>query len=116
MSNTLPTDYQNFIAVSRYARWLDDKGRRETWSETVSRYVDYMHNKVKFSKQDKYDIEQAILGLEVILIPTPIIRNFFSSQIMTSCKIPQIFLLLIKISFGHLNDISQLLQKLLIAL
>ena len=66
MSNTLPTDYQNFIAVSRYARWLDDKGRRETWSETVSRYVDYMHNKVKFSKQDKYDIEQAILGLEVM--------------------------------------------------
>ena len=62
----LPTDYQNFIATSRYARWLDDKGRRETWGETVSRYVDYMHNKVKFSKQDKDDIEQAILGLEVM--------------------------------------------------
>ena len=62
----LPTDYQNFIATSRYARWLDDEGRRETWGETVSRYVDYMHNKVKFSKQDKDDIEQAILGLEVM--------------------------------------------------
>ena len=62
----LPTDYQNFIATSRYARWLDDEGRRETWSETVSRYVDYMHDKVKFSKQDKADIEQAILGLEVM--------------------------------------------------
>ena len=62
----LPTDYQNFIATSRYARWLDDEGRRETWSETVSRYVDYMHDKVKFSKQDKHDIEQAILGLEVM--------------------------------------------------
>ena len=24
MSNALPTDYQNFIATSRYARWLDD--------------------------------------------------------------------------------------------
>ena len=62
----LPTDYQNFIATSRYARWLDDEGRRETWSETVSRYVDYMDSKVKFSKQDKVDIEQAILGLEVM--------------------------------------------------
>ena len=62
----LPTDYQNFIATSRYARWLDDEGRRETWGETVSRYVDYMHDKVKFSKQDKTDIEQAILGLEVM--------------------------------------------------
>jgi len=66
MNNMLPTDYQNFIATSRYARWLDDEGRRETWSETVSRYVDYMHDKVKFSKQDKTDIEQAILGLEVM--------------------------------------------------
>ena len=66
MNNMLPTDYQNFIATSRYARWLDDEGRRETWSETVSRYVDYMDDKVKFSKQDKVDIEQAILGLEVM--------------------------------------------------
>ncbi|MAJ43718.1 MAG: hypothetical protein CBC83_02275 [Flavobacteriales bacterium TMED123] len=40
-SNTqLPTDYQTFIATSRYARWLEDKGRRETWHETVSRYID----------------------------------------------------------------------------
>ena len=66
MNNTLPTDYQNFIATSRYARWLDDEGRRETWNETVSRYVDYMDNKVKFSNQDKQDIHEAILGLEVM--------------------------------------------------
>ena len=66
MNNMLPTDYQNFIATSRYARWLDDEGRRETWSETVSRYVDYMHDKVKFSREDTADIEQAILGLEVM--------------------------------------------------
>jgi len=36
--------YKAFIAVSRYARWDDDLGRREVWSETVKRYVDYMHN------------------------------------------------------------------------
>ena len=38
-------DYQNFIAISRYARWLEKENRRETWTETVNRYCDYMHNK-----------------------------------------------------------------------
>jgi len=40
MSNLLPTDYQSFIHKSRYARWLDEEGRRETWTETVTRYTD----------------------------------------------------------------------------
>lgn len=40
MNNYLPTDYQAFIHTSRYARWLNDENRRETWSETVGRYVD----------------------------------------------------------------------------
>ena len=56
MSNALPTDYQNFIATSRYARWLDDEGRRETWSETVTRYVDYMAEKVGLDDKDSNDI------------------------------------------------------------
>jgi ribonucleoside-diphosphate reductase alpha chain len=42
---SLPTDYQNFIATSRYARWLDDEQRRETWEETVNRYVNYITHK-----------------------------------------------------------------------
>lgn len=33
-------DYSRFIALSRYARWLDNEGRRETWEETVQRYID----------------------------------------------------------------------------
>jgi len=44
ISNTLPTDYQNFIALSRYARWKEDEQRRETWGETVTRYFDDMAN------------------------------------------------------------------------
>ena len=39
--------YRNFIAVSRYARWDENEGRRETWAETVDRYftfMDYDHN------------------------------------------------------------------------
>ena len=34
-------EYSKFIASSRYARWLDEEGRREAWPETVQRYIDY---------------------------------------------------------------------------
>ena len=37
----LPTEYQSFIHLSRYARWDYDKKRRETWEETVNRYFDF---------------------------------------------------------------------------
>ena len=33
--------YQQFIHKSRYARWLESEGRRETWAETVQRYIDF---------------------------------------------------------------------------
>ena len=36
------TPYQTYIAKSRYSRYLDDKGRREHWDETVSRYLSFM--------------------------------------------------------------------------
>jgi len=39
---SLPTSYQNFIALSRYARFQDSLGRREVWPETVQRYFDFM--------------------------------------------------------------------------
>ncbi len=35
-------EYSRFIASSRYARWLDEEGRRETWPETVDRYTDFL--------------------------------------------------------------------------
>ena len=39
---TLPTNYQSFIHMSRYSRWLDEEQRRETWEETVDRYLSFM--------------------------------------------------------------------------
>ena len=66
MSNYLPTDYQTFIATSRYARWLDDKKRRENWGETVSRYMENVVAKVTRDEIVLDDIEQAILNLEVM--------------------------------------------------
>ena len=58
-------DYQKFIAVSRYARWMDEENRRETWEETVSRYVDYITEKVK-GHLPKKQIYEAIINLEVM--------------------------------------------------
>ncbi len=34
--------YRAFIAKSRYSRWIESEGRRETWTETVDRYVSFM--------------------------------------------------------------------------
>ena len=64
-SNYLPTDYQTFIATSRYARWLEDLKRRETWGETVSRY---MTNIVSpwLTPTIQKEICDAILSLEVM--------------------------------------------------
>ena len=61
----LPTQLQQFIHKSRYGRWLDAVARRETWPETVARYVDF------FAKRfpDTYprdEIYNAILNLEVM--------------------------------------------------
>ena len=43
-------DYQRFIALSRYARWIEEDNRRETWEETVSRLINYF----------KYHTEQVL--------------------------------------------------------
>ena len=42
MSRTIENPYENFIALSRYARWLPEDNRRETWGETVDRYFSFM--------------------------------------------------------------------------
>jgi len=72
MDNYLPTDYQSFIHKSRYARWLDEEGRREAWDETVDRYMNNVVEPVVDSGASEanfnvaHDIEQAILSLEVM--------------------------------------------------
>jgi ribonucleoside-diphosphate reductase alpha chain len=44
MSRIIENPYENFIALSRYARWIPEDNRRETWGETVDRYFDFMAN------------------------------------------------------------------------
>ena len=64
MNNYLPTDYQAFIHTSRYAKYFDGKGR-ESWPETVGRYVENVVRPV-VDTETANEIEQAILGLEVM--------------------------------------------------
>lgn len=65
VTKELPTDYQIFIHRSRYARWLDDKGRRETWFETVKRYCDFWQNRFPdtFPYEEVFD---AIYNIQVL--------------------------------------------------
>lgn len=65
---TLKNSYSNFIATSRYARWLDKENRRETWQETVTRYVDFMRKHSKISPTDPIfdELHEAILNHEIM--------------------------------------------------
>ena len=47
MKNTIDNPYENFIALSRYAKWVEAESRRETWGETVDRYFSFMTNHLK---------------------------------------------------------------------
>ena len=63
----LPTDYQTFIATSRYARWLDGNyQRREDYSETVDRYITHVVKPVVKDNAVLTEIWKAILDLEVM--------------------------------------------------
>jgi ribonucleoside-diphosphate reductase alpha chain len=79
MQNYLPTDYQEYIHLSRYARWRDDLQRRENWLETVERYFDFFGKRLedKFvdssreNEQSPFEIQfqeahKAVLNLEVM--------------------------------------------------
>ena len=57
--------FQNFIAISRYSRWMDSESRRETWDETVDRWWNYFTTKVP-ALASRPDVRDAILNLEVL--------------------------------------------------
>jgi ribonucleoside-diphosphate reductase alpha chain len=63
---TLPTQYQEYIALSRYARWLPEEGRRETWEETCWRYVNYWKGKGHITDEEGELLFSAISNTEVM--------------------------------------------------
>jgi ribonucleoside-triphosphate reductase (thioredoxin) len=68
----LPTPYQDFIHLSRYSRWLEKEGRRETWEETVSRYFNFFiehldeNENYKVSKKEREELESSIISQDIM--------------------------------------------------
>jgi ribonucleoside-triphosphate reductase (thioredoxin) len=61
--------YQEYIAASRYARFQDDKGRRETWPETVTRFVEYIFSRtpaITDNAKLKGELYDSIVNLELM--------------------------------------------------
>lgn len=66
------TPYQTFIHQSRYARYRDDLGRRETWHETVTRYLDFFEDHLqsnhgyRISSDERSETYEAIINMSVM--------------------------------------------------
>src|ERR1044072_5465959 len=64
--------YSYFIFQSRYARWVPEENRRETWEEAVKRYFDFMANHLKeecnykLKKDLRNELEKAVLQLDIM--------------------------------------------------
>jgi ribonucleoside-triphosphate reductase len=56
-----------FIYVRTYSRWVDELGRRETWTETVDRYIEYMAvERPSIPRHVLLETRAAILTLKVL--------------------------------------------------
>ena len=68
----LPTEYQQFIHLSRYARWNYENGRRETWDETIERYFDFFTEHLEetcgyvLTNGERVDLEKSVKELNVM--------------------------------------------------
>lgn len=72
MTSSLPTVFQEVIHKSRYARYLPEQQRRETWEETVNRLINYLESRFTLETGETYinlpykELKQAILNLEIM--------------------------------------------------
>lgn len=58
--------YQQYIHKSRYARWREEDGRRETWKETVERYINFFRERGQLEDDLAKELFEAIYNLEVM--------------------------------------------------
>ena len=58
--------YQSFIHKSRYARWLEEEKRRETWEETIARYIGFWQERGQLNDEDAAEVSDAIIAMEVM--------------------------------------------------
>lgn len=64
--NELPSIYQGVIHRSRYARYIPELQRRETWYETVERLIKYIDSKVEIDAEQLNELMYAIIDLEIM--------------------------------------------------
>ena len=62
----LPTIYQQVIHSSRYARFIPEKNRRETWDETVDRLINYLKTKQPDLNKELDEVREAVINLDVM--------------------------------------------------
>jgi hypothetical protein len=62
------TTYNEFVYLRTYAKWLECKGRRETWEETIDRYMSFMKENLgkKLTKEEYKEIHESILNQEAM--------------------------------------------------
>jgi ribonucleoside-triphosphate reductase len=75
----LPTDYQTFIHLSRYSRWLEEDNRRETWEETISRLVNYFKYHIENNLEISFKEEDSDIWKELY-------RSISSLEVMPSMR------------------------------
>jgi ribonucleoside-diphosphate reductase alpha chain len=55
--------FEEFVAVDKYCRWVDNLGRRETWEEAVDRYFNYLNDRLnlesKFNDNQMFEFDKA---------------------------------------------------------
>jgi len=63
-----PNALSEFIYYRTYSRWMDAEGRRETWVETVDRYMAYMHERLgdRLQPGEYGAVREAILNMRVM--------------------------------------------------
>ena len=71
-NNYLPTQYQQYIHKSRYARWIWEENRRESWNETVTRYFNFFeeflleNNNYKLDSNIRKELEESVMSLNIM--------------------------------------------------
>lgn len=62
----LTDPFRSFISKSRYARWIPEFDRRETWAETVQRYADFFAPRVGLTPEQKSELIEVVMNHEVM--------------------------------------------------
>lgn len=59
--------YSEYIFYQMYSRWIPELGRRETWIETIDRYMAYMKENMgdKLSAKEYKEVREAILNQDI---------------------------------------------------